>query len=434
MSTYSNTILPDAVNTSRPGYPAMRMVAEWASGVRGENLYFGFDGTDATLTDAPESGALPVFTRPFTRRPTVEHVYFTVPTNVGSDTLKINGRETSALFWGESAVEKFLFPYFASVAGSEAASLFQKVAHAWYDYPADRVQVCAVAYECGPAAPTGTRRLTLEGMVALVCLVDETLEKMSLAEFARRFPGQGTGPVAPPQPLEVFRDEPGWALSPGVESIVARDAAEFVSGLRGHTVRLRQHDGKLDPWISEGGPGRHLPGTWIEAGMERVRSDRPVPSRVAVQVAGAEVQVVIPAPAAPYGDPTRVPDSIFWSDGAVEKLLVPYYGSVKGLSAPFFTTVLLGAWNGLVRRDSPLGPCAVLEIFRNFLGTAADGGGESRAAEDDPIDETPYAVTHLPRSEYIPTLDEPPTQGLEGRTHFLTIGREPEALARFTRG
>jgi hypothetical protein len=434
MTTYSNTILPDAADTSRPGYSAMRMVAEWASGVRGENLYFGFDGTHATLTDVPENGELPVFTRPFTRRPAVEYVYFTVPTKYGSDTLKIDGRETSALFWGESAVEKFLFPYFASVAGSEAASLFQKVAHAWYNYPADKVQVCAVAYECGPATPTGPRKLTLEGMVCLVCLEGEKLEKVSLAEFARRFPEQGTGPAAPLPPVEVFRDEAGWTLSPGMESIVARDAAEFVSGLRGHTVSFREHDGELDPWTSQGGPGRDLPGTWIEAGMERVRSDRPVPSRVAVQVAGAEVLVVIPGPAAPDGDPTRVPDSIFWSDGAVEKLLVPYYGSVKGLSAPFFTTLLLGRWNGLIRHGSPLGPCAVLEILQNFLYPPAGAPAAAQLTDDEPLDDNPVAVTHLPRSEYIPNnVDEPPTQALEGRTHFLTLNGRREPLSSFLR-
>jgi hypothetical protein len=222
-----------------------------------------------------------------------------------------------------------------------------------------------------------------------------------------------------------------------VESIVARDAAEFVSGLRGHVVRFRQAEGVLEPWVAEDGPDRHLPDPWIEAETYRVRTDRPAPSRVVLQVghsaADTDVQVV-PSPAAPDGDPTNVPDSLFWSDGAVEKLLVPYYGSVKGLGAPLFTTVLLGRWNGLIRRGSRLGACAVLEILQNFLDAPADESHAVQATEGDPVDDNPFAVTHLPRSEYIPNnVDEPPTQALEGRTQFLTLGGGRESLASFVR-
>jgi hypothetical protein len=438
MTTHSNTALPDAVNITRPGYSAMRMVAEWASGVRGEQLYFGFDGTHATLTDVAESSALPVLTRRFTGRPEVKRIYFTVTTpDAPPHTLTIDGRETSALIWGESAVEKFLFPYLASVAGSEVAPLFRKLAHAWYEYPGNDVQVCAVAYECGPSAPFGLRKLTVEGMIALVCLVDGRLERVPLADFAARFPGKGAGPAALEPPVIGFRDEGGWTLTPSVESIVARDAAEFVSGLRGHIVRFREAEGVLEPWVAQDDPDRHLPEPWIEAETQRVRTDRPAPSRVVVQVGhslGDTDEQVVPSAAASAGDPTNVPDSLFWSDGAVEKLLVPYYGSVKGLGAPLVTTVLLGRWNGLIRRGSPLGACAVLEILQNFLGAPADGSGTAQAVEGDPVDDNPFAVTHLPRSEYIPNnVDEPPTQALEGRTQFLTLGARRESLASFLR-
>lgn len=439
MTMYSNTILPDEVHTSRPGYSAMRMVAEWASGVRGEQLYFGFDGTHATLTDVAQTGLLPMFTRRFTRRPEVQGVLFAVTTTAGNTySLTIDARETSALIWGESAVEKFLFPYFASVAGSEAARIFEKLSHAWYGYPGNEVQVCAVAYECGPAAPSGPRKLTLEGLVSLVCLVPEQdgpeLVMVPLADFAARFRGHGVGPAIVEPPASGFHDEGGWTLTPSVESIVAREAAEFVSGLRGHAVRFRELNGQLVPGVEEHAPDRHLPDPWIESGMQRVRIDRPAPSSVVLQVAGSQVPVV-PSPADPDGDPTNVPDSIFWSDGSVEKLLVPYYGSVKGLAAPIFTTVLLGRWNGLIRRGSTLGPCAVLEILQNFLDEPGDAASAAQAAADEPLDDNPVAVTHLPRSEYIPNnVDEPPTQSLEGRTQFLTLGGGRETLATFFRG
>lgn len=423
MSAPASTVLPRAkAHAAAPGYAPMRMVADWASAVRGEPLYFGFDGAYATLSAEPVPDALPLYTRPFTRRPQVTRVEFTVTTPGGASTLALDGRETSALFWSESAVEKFLLPYLASAAAGSAPSLFRALWHAWYGYAGEDVQVCAVAYECGPALPARRKRLTLEGMVALVCLVDGQLERVPLKEFRKRFPRSGKGPGTKPNAGLLHR-ESGWPLNGQVESIVARDAAEFVSGLRGHGVEFEASGGELRPWVAEGGRGSGR-AIGFECGMEFVRADRPVPAAVVSYVRdshGTEHARALPMDGC---DPTRVPDSIFWSDGAVEKLLVPYYASVKGLAAPLFTTLLLGKWCGLVRGEPPVGDlCRVLASLQDFLGAPADSliGG---ALTDD---EDPYAVTHLPRSEYIP---EPGTGGSspEARTHFLRLGSAREPL------
>lgn len=429
MTAPSRTVLrPASRKPSLPGYAALRMVAEWASAVRGEQLYFGFDGEHATLAPEPGPGTLPVYTHPFTRRPEVTAVDLTYYVDGCERTITLKGRETSALFWSESSVEKFLLPYFASVAGGAAAPFFRHLAHAWYGYAPDEVQVCAVAIECGPARPAGRKRLTLEGMVALVCVVDGQLKRVPLKEFAKRFPGHGTGPSSGGHLGGVPHRETGWPVTGQVEDIVARDAAEFLSGLRGHTVMFETGGGRLTPVVWEGptGHGREdLAG--FECRMESVRSDRPAPLRVKVHVRdsqGGEHEKMLLGAGELGADPVLVPDSLFWGDGAVEKLLLPYYASVKGLAAPLFNTLLVGKWNGIIRGEKTTveALCRVVAALYGFLGAP-----EPRVA-DDPVDENPYAITHLPRSEYIPEPG-PGNTPLEARTRFLRLHGDPRGEA-----
>ncbi|HZG41872.1 MAG TPA: hypothetical protein VEY93_02840 [Longimicrobium sp.] len=75
-------------------------------------------------------------------------------------------------------------------------------------------------------------------------------------------------------------------------------------------------------------------------------------------------------------------DAVFWSVSAVEKFLVPYYASVYGDKGPAMAK-------------------AVMDVL--LLG-------RERAA-DDPDTEAPFAVAHLPSSEYV---GEP-----EGETSFV---------------
>ncbi len=341
--------------------------------------------------------------------------------------LTVDGAETSALFWSESAVEKFFFPYLASAAAGAAPSLFRRLWHAWYGYAGDEVQVCAVAYECGTALPPRRMRLTLEGMVALVCLVDGRLEKVPLKEFRKRFPGRGKGPAAQ-RKAGLLRPESGWPLNGQVESIVARDAAEFVSGLRGHGVVFRASGGELRPYVADGGRGGGEAG--FECGMKRVRADRPAPSAVTMYVRDPDGAEQARPLTMGGSDDACVPDSIFWSDGAVEKLLVPYYASLKGLAAPLFTTLLLGKWSGIVKGEPPAGALfEVLVKLQEFLAAPVD----ALFADGLEGDDNPYAVTHLPRSEYIPEAGVGGS-AVEARTHFLRLGRDSEPLGSFSAG
>lgn len=71
-------------------------------------------------------------------------------------------------------------------------------------------------------------------------------------------------------------------------------------------------------------------------------------------------------------------DAVFWTAAAVEKFVVPYYASVYGDQAPKKLTDLIGIL-GTVRPDDDAVPPALL----------------SRR------DSTPFAVAHMPKSEYV---------------------------------
>ncbi|HYH83767.1 MAG TPA: hypothetical protein VEX86_28505 [Longimicrobium sp.] len=384
-----------------PAYRALRMAAEWASAVRDRQLNFAYDpGTGYMVLDNSGTGpTLPVFTRSFTSRPLVKEVEFSVPSSTGKPlTLEVSGYRASALFWSESSVEKFLVPLYASVSAHDAPRCLGQFFDAWYGYPADEVQVCAVAYLCGRKPPACGTPLLLANTVGLICLEGGSqLRLLSLDEFTARYstaPYPVGGPPTAGSSLPEVR--PGWEISENVESVVARDVAEFVSGMRGHFVAFDTDGTSLVPEVYTGESPPSLLGTPLFSALARpVRPDRPAPSGVVLHVEGAHgpiVQTLIPA----KDDPATefVPDSLFWTDGAVETLLLPYYASVKGSGSWFFEACLMGKWNGLI--VPPSSTCtedvrsAMLHRFDYATGRVVD----------DPAPSTVYATMHLPRSEY----------------------------------
>jgi len=390
-----------------PTYREFRMMAEWASAIRGDPLYFSYAGDTGRMRLAQFSNGEPsLFTPPNARRPVVTQVEFAV---AGAGPLELDGHGCSALFWSESAVEKFLFPCFASVGSDHAGRFLSRLHDAWYGYPERMVQVCALAYRYGTGTAEGD--LSLEASVGLVCLERSgTLRLMPLDEFERTYPTDGPRAMASVQayPAPAERRK-GWKVD-RVDSVVAREAAEFVSGLRGHYVWFTLDGCELTPWICPtAAPGDAPPGTVIAQGVTLpLRPDRPAPTNVAVHLDGGvdAYPVVLPS-----DDPTRAPDSIFWTDGSVERLILPYYASVKGRSAPLFTAILMGKWDNSIDVDRPGLECAVEAVRRSLPGAAAE--------EDDGYSPV-YAVTHLPRSEYV--SDGGPA--LENRTALLTFDRE----------
>lgn len=117
-----------------------RMMSEYADALRGEGPRLlvgtrnadGFHITDEPL-DArapcsdPTSVVMPVDTEfVWPDRPAVERVTMRV---AGSE---VDLTKYDAVFWTESSVEKFLFPYLASKYGPQAAAAAVKLAQEWY--------------------------------------------------------------------------------------------------------------------------------------------------------------------------------------------------------------------------------------------------------------------------------------------------------------
>ncbi|HEX8432279.1 MAG TPA: hypothetical protein VF625_13405, partial [Longimicrobium sp.] len=218
MTSPASTVSAPTSRRARPGYAAMRMVAEWASGIRDTTLHFGFRDRHATLSERAGPDTISMSTRSFTARPEVESVEFSVTWKGSVHTHIISAGHHSALFWSESSVEKFLFPYFASVAAEHAGRFFRTLTNAWYRYHPDDVMVCAIAFGCGPKCPPRKTKLTLERMVSLVCLVPNgegyELELVPLHSFRRRFPRRSRGPAAPTdRPVAPLRPEQGWTVN-----------------------------------------------------------------------------------------------------------------------------------------------------------------------------------------------------------------------------
>jgi hypothetical protein len=88
-------------------------------------------------------------------------------------------------------------------------------------------------------------------------------------------------------------------------------------------------------------------------------------------------------PIAPHPGGTYAADAVFWSVSAVEKFLVPYYASVYGDQGPKMAQ-------------------AVLDVLLRGAESAGDG---VRGEEN----ETPFAVAHLPSSEYVGEPEADPT-------------------------
>lgn len=93
-----------------------------------------------------------------------------------------------------------------------------------------------------------------------------------------------------------------------------------------------------------------------------------VPGGEPVDLLGITIEPIAPHPGGTYAA-----DAVFWSVSAVEKFLVPYYASVYGDKGPQMAQ-------------------AVLDVL---LPESAEGG-EGRVEG-----ETPFAVAHLPSSEYV---------------------------------
>lgn len=392
---------PTGVRWDVPGSHDLRLAADWSSAVRGRPLYFRYAKGELSITQPGEGWGLR--TVDVVQRPTVTQVEFSVP---GAGKVWLSGGECSAVLWGESSVEKFLFPYYASAAGAEAPEVLAQIADVWYRFP-PAVPVCALGFGFGGAPPAGP--LTLHATVIVVFIDPATgrLGKLPMPEFLATY---GTCPWPPRQPpmegpLPV--EAPARPLTSFAEAYMVRSAAEYVSGLRSDLMRFSSPDG----WSLEGAPASVPSGPMPPAffyAQSWVLRERPAPDQVTLWRDNE-------FPSALMDPASTAPDSVFFSDGSVEKLVLPYYSSVNGWPAPLLNAVLLAEWAGfdLTYGDPALLLAELGALTMSFGLPVMELEGYLRGVGEtpSPVPKSPpsdvFAITHLPQSEYSSIGDQP---------------------------
>ena len=167
-----------------------------------------------------------------------------------------------------------------------------------------------------------------------------------------------------------------------------------MSGLRGRKVLVYEGDseGGLEPLLTSEPVGRPL----FEAFCPYVREGRP---RVTVELLVEEGGRKHWHPLRGPGGPQFPPDSVFWTDGSVETLLLPYYAAVEGSSAPWGLEVLLGKWAGRIPAErlepGELWEDILLKAEREMR--ASVGGALVEPTEQSAV----FAIIHLPNSDWV---------------------------------
>jgi hypothetical protein len=396
-----------------PDYGAVRMGADWASAIRGQTIFFNFDS--GQLGVAPEYGpsVVSVYTAPSAQtRPTVNSATVAVE---GYGQVTVLGNLCSALFWSESAVEKFLLPYYVSAGGPEALKVLHAINCAWYNYQGS-TPVFALAFTYPSQGMLGP--ISLWDTVSVI--YGETvgdcnhLVSVPLLYFIaghRYEPTPIQAPTAGPSIPAPLSDRATPA-----DSIEGREVAEYVSGLRGSIVYAYGNGigGSLNPTLQP------IEGLFplFTAYCTPVRPERmQFQITVTLEVNGDSIPLKGVDPGA-----ANDPDSVFWTDGAVDMLMLPYYASVKGHWAPWYLILLLGKWAGVI----PLDLLEALELLKQLLDhperllrqfVDADAGTSSV-----------YAIVHLPRSEYVDEGTPLDAFLLENRTVFLSTQAPPQPM------
>jgi hypothetical protein len=371
-----------AVTTPVAAYRDLRLMAEWASSIRGREVEFVL-GEDALRVageeTAPRTPALRVPARTPGRYGAVRALVLRVAGVDGALDLAAYGAD--AMAWSEAAVEKFLVPYYASCAGPRAGEFLTSLFDAWNGVHrgARPVALAHLGHTRGEAP------LTLEDTLGVVFVAEgeeggpPELRLLTLGAFRARHPGRWT----PPPPADAgtvelgARNLPEGARLPTYADL--RALAEWAGSLRGRTAFLAYdaapvaRDTLGEERISRiPDPGRHPASRIVFPVHTPVEvPGRPKPVSVTLQAEdGSTVDLL---------HDTRA-DAAFTSTGAVEQFLTPYYASVRGRLAPAELRRIFRAWQDPEEALAGVGVRSV----------EAEGDGS----------EATLAMVHLPRSDW----------------------------------
>jgi hypothetical protein len=400
-----------------PDYFALRVAADLSSGIRGQTVGFdyGTDGLEVPAPAGPPPAPVSVSTPLLARaRPMVRQVTIAV---TGYGDCVLPAHTCSAMLWSESAVEKFLLPYYVSAGGQKAHQVLHAINHAWYNYDKN-TPVVALAFGY-PSTLLPARSMELWDTVSVIYGEQGRLQVAPLLQFLgsqKRAPTTHA-PEYVPCRWEPAPEAPSTAFT-AIDSVGAREVAEYVSGWRDQPVYVyaQEGGGGLEPRLTLDGP------PLFTALTRTVRPDRPKVENVTLTYT-AEDGTQNRELSAIGGLAGNAADSAFWTDAAIELLVTPYYASVEGDGAPWYLAVILGKWSGVI----PASHTEAVELLEQILKMLGKLLIEKPASEEGETEETGpftsqvFALVHLPDSEWVDQANEPAPPGilLENRTWLL---------------
>lgn len=238
-----------------------------------------------------------------------------------------------AMFWSDAAVQKFLFPYVASCGGDNAAAVLTRLQQAWNFYPSTLTVYALVHLTAHRTdVPLGLE----DSFVVVYGLVGSpVLQSMPLSAFVETF--QVSTRVRPMAAVEVSCPAPdltGATQRPNYQHL--RAMAEWAASLRdGPQYFIFPADGSgFLPPVKEL-PELRVGDLVVPAFTPTVPAMRQPPRGVWFHAAGHE----------PRKNVAEKGDALFWSTGAVEQFVYPYYASKLGLDALPDLQRIDEAWN-----------------------------------------------------------------------------------------
>lgn len=369
-------------------YTQLRLLAEIAVGVKDTPLDFYFrQGEALELAGAAAAGPedVVVTARDRVKYPANHLALDLTPADQPRHDAQVPAGMADALFWSDAAVEKFLFPYVASCGGDEGASALASLQAAWNHYPRSKVQVYALLHvnriESGtPLALANTL------WVVYVPTGGTSLQMLPVNEFLTTFrhdrgpdPEPYSTPPIDPVPYSRGAD-PSLAQYPAYPAL--RALAEWACSVRGAPQYFVFREGQE----GFGPPSSTLP-TDLRPGdlvvpvlTPAVPADRPPLGSVWFYPKGQQTPV----------DLAKNCDAVFWSTGAIEQFLFPYYASKIGFAGLEDLTRMRDVWQGKKASAAKGGEPEVRVLV------AGAGGG----TDDDSGDDEVAALVHLHTSEW----------------------------------
>lgn len=373
-------------------YTQLRLLAECAAALQGHATFAFTDAGELVMTGAPSDSdiAIPAWERG-KYSPNVLRLRAPgrTPGPPGPELTLPDTRFADSVFWSDAAVQKFLVPYVASCAAHEAVDVLWWLRAAW-NSSIPRVQVYALLHA---VAYADAQDLSLWNALHVVYAVDSELHKLHrkpLGDFIREFKHKFSAerPVPPWEMPSVQRQgavpyrrgtDHGRYQRPGYAAL--RAMAEAAASLRdgtGYFVFREGGSGFESSAAANRMPALGAGDFMVPACTPAVPADRPRLEGVWCHPGGE-----------PGDNLADRGDALFWSNGAVEQFLYPYYASKGGIRKGVTEQVLLSmVWGDLIPWQ---------EAPSDHLGATAE-------RMDEPRETSVAALVHMHTSEWIPEV------------------------------